>query len=88
MLWSLFIGLVAGWLAGQIFKGSGFGILGNIVVGVVGAFIGGILFNMLGIGAYGTLGSIVVSTIGAVVLLWIPFILYSQKEFKTKKQNT
>ena len=71
MLWSLFIGLIAGWLAGQIFKGSGFGILGNIVVGVVGAFIGGILFNMLGIGAYGTLGSIVVSTIGAVVLLWI-----------------
>jgi uncharacterized membrane protein YeaQ/YmgE (transglycosylase-associated protein family) len=71
MLWSLFIGLVAGWLAGQIFKGSGFGILGNIVVGVVGAFIGSMLFGLLGIDAYGTLGSIVMSTIGAVVLLWI-----------------
>ena len=71
MWWSLFIGLVAGWLAGQIFKGSGFGILGNIVVGVVGAFIGGILFNLLGIGAYGTIGSIIMSTIGAIVLLWI-----------------
>ena len=71
MLWSLFIGLVAGWLAGQIFKGSGFGVLGNIVVGVVGAFIGGILFNLLGINAYGTFGSIVMSTIGAIVLLWI-----------------
>lgn len=71
MLWSLFIGLIAGWLAGQLFKGSGFGLLGNIVVGVVGAFIGGILFSILGIDAYGTLGSIVMSTIGAVVLLWI-----------------
>ena len=71
MLWSLFIGLVAGWLAGQLFKGSGFGLLGNIVVGVVGAFIGGILFNLLGIDAYGTLGSIVMSTIGSFVLLWI-----------------
>lgn len=71
MLWSLFIGLVAGWLAGQFFKGSGFGLLGNIVVGVVGAFIGGILFNFLGISAYGTIGSVIMSTIGAVVLLWI-----------------
>lgn len=71
MLWTLFIGLVAGWLAGQIFKGSGFGIIGNIIVGVVGAFIGSMIFNLLGIGAYGTVGSIVVSTIGAIVLLWI-----------------
>ncbi|MDU4961373.1 MAG: GlsB/YeaQ/YmgE family stress response membrane protein [Sporomusaceae bacterium] len=71
MLWSLFIGLVAGWLAGQFLKGSGFGLLGNIVVGVVGAFIGGILFNVLGISAYGTIGSVIMSTIGAVVLLWV-----------------
>ena len=71
MLWSLFIGLIAGWLAGQFFKGSGFGLLGNIVVGVLGAFIGGILFNLLGINAYGTIGSVIMSTIGAIVLLWI-----------------
>ncbi|MCX7780759.1 MAG: GlsB/YeaQ/YmgE family stress response membrane protein [Negativicutes bacterium] len=71
MLWSLFIGAVAGWLAGKIFRGGGFGLVGDIIVGVVGAFIGGILFNLIGINAYGTIGSIITATVGAVVFLWI-----------------
>lgn len=71
MLWSLLIGLVSGWLAGIISRGGGFGIWGDLVIGVVGSFIGGFLFNMIGISAYGTIGSIVSSTIGAIILLWV-----------------
>ena len=71
MIWSLFVGLIAGWLAGQITRGGGFGMLGNLVVGVAGAGIGSILFGMVGIGSSGTLGSIVISTAGAVIFLWL-----------------
>ena len=64
------IGAVAGWLAGLIVKGYGFGIIGNIVVGIVGSFIGGWLFGQLGwFGDNGILGSILGATIGAVILL-------------------
>lgn len=71
MLWFLFVGLIAGWLAGQIMRGSGFGILGDIIIGVVGAFLGGFVFNLLGLSAHGTIGSIVTATVGAIVLLWL-----------------
>lgn len=65
----LFIGLIAGWLAGVMFKGSGFGILGDIVVGVVGAGIGGWIFGKLGLSAYGFGGAILMAFIGALTLL-------------------
>lgn len=69
LLWFLLIGLIAGWLASAV-VGGGFGILGDIVVGIVGAFIGGYLFQTLGIAAGGgMLGSIIVATVGAIVLL-------------------
>jgi uncharacterized membrane protein YeaQ/YmgE (transglycosylase-associated protein family) len=67
----LIIGAVAGWLAGKLMKGGGFGLLGNIVIGIIGAFIGGFLFGLLGISAGGWIGSIVTATIGAVVLLYV-----------------
>ena len=71
-LWFLIVGLVAGWLAGVLVNGGGFGLIGDLVVGVVGAFIGGFLFSFLGLSSNGGLiGSIVVATIGAVVLLII-----------------
>ena len=69
LIWFLLVGLVAGWLAGKLTKGSGFGVLGDIVIGVIGAYIGGFLFRQVGVAAGGTLGSIVVATIGAVVLV-------------------
>ena len=66
------IGLVAGWLAGQFMKGGGFGVVGDIVVGVIGALLGGFLFSSLGISSGGGLiGAIIVATIGAIVLLLI-----------------
>lgn len=71
-LWFLIVGLIAGWLAGVLVKGGGFGLVGDLVVGVIGAFLGGWLFSTLGVAAGGgLLGSIVVATIGAVVLLFL-----------------
>ena len=72
LLWFLIVGLVAGWLAGVLVKGGGFGLIGDLVVGVIGAVVGGWLFSTLGASVGGGLvGSIIVATIGAVVLLII-----------------
>ncbi|MDF2633513.1 MAG: Transglycosylase-associated protein [Pelosinus sp.] len=71
MLWFLLIGIIAGWLAGNLTKGEGFGLIGDLVVGVVGSFIGGHLFSLLGLSAYGTIAEIIMATVGAIVLLWI-----------------
>lgn len=70
IIW-LIIGAVAGWLAGKIMKGGGFGLLGNVIIGIIGAFIGGFVFGLLGITAGGIIGSIVMATVGAVLLLYI-----------------
>lgn len=71
-LWFLIVGLVAGWLAGVLVKGGGFGLIGDLVIGVIGACLGGWLFGIFGASAGGGLvGSIVVATIGAVVLLLV-----------------
>lgn len=68
----LIIGGVAGWLARLIFKGDGFGILGNIVIGVLGAVLGGRLFGILGISVGGeTIGPVITATVGAIVLLFL-----------------
>ena len=66
----LLIGAVAGWLAGQIVQGTGFGLIGDIIIGIVGAFIAGWLFPQLGIhlGA-GIVAEIISATIGAILLL-------------------
>ena len=67
----LAIGAVAGWLAGTLMKGGGFGLLGNIVIGIIGAVVGGFVFGLLGVTAGGLLGSIITSTAGAVILLFV-----------------
>ena len=68
----LFVGLVAGWLAGKIVQGTGFGIIGDIVVGIVGAFISTLLFPRFGFHLGGGLVSeIIYSAIGAIILLLI-----------------
>jgi len=70
-IWFILIGLAAGWLAGQLVKGGGFGLVGDIVVGVIGALLGGFLFSTFGVSTGGgLLGSLIVATIGAVVLLF------------------
>ena len=68
----IIVGLVAGFLASHVMRGVGFGIVGDVVIGLVGAFIGGLLFSLLLPGSSaGILGSIVVSFIGAIILLAI-----------------
>lgn len=68
----LLIGAAAGWLAGQIVSGYGYGLLGNIVVGIVGAFVASLLLPRLGLGPdAGIVGSIIAATMGAVILLLV-----------------
>jgi uncharacterized membrane protein YeaQ/YmgE (transglycosylase-associated protein family) len=67
----IIVGLIAGWLAGQVMKGGGYGILVDIILGILGGIIGGWVFGLLGLHAGGLIGSIVVSFVGAVILVWI-----------------
>ena len=68
----LLVGLVAGWLAGKIVQGTGFGLIGDIAIGIVGAFIASWLLPRLGIGlGVGLIRAIIDATIGAVLLLVI-----------------
>ena len=68
-IWTLLIGLVAGWLAGLFMEGRGFGMLGDIIVGVLGAIVGAWCFSFLGLSAYGTIGFLLMAFLGSVVLL-------------------
>lgn len=69
LLGFLFIGLIAGWLAGLIMRGSGFGIFGDLFVGVLGSFLGRWIFGMLNLPIGGFIGSILCATAGAIVLV-------------------
>jgi uncharacterized membrane protein YeaQ/YmgE (transglycosylase-associated protein family) len=71
LIW-IIVGLIAGWLAGQVMKGGGYGVLMDIILGLLGGLLGGWIFNMLGIWqGRGMIGSIIVAFIGAVILVWI-----------------
>jgi len=71
LLWFLLIGLIAGWLAGKIMKGSGYGLVGDLVLGIIGAMIGGHLFAWFGILTYGFIADVIVATVGAVLLVLV-----------------
>jgi uncharacterized membrane protein YeaQ/YmgE (transglycosylase-associated protein family) len=72
LLWFVVIGALAGWLAGQFMRGHGFGLLGDIIVGIIGAFLGGYLFRAVGVEiGRGLAGSLIVAFVGAVLLLFI-----------------
>lgn len=78
MLWTIVVGIIAGWLAGLIMKGGGFGILWDLILGIAGAVVGGWLVGLLGFSpGGGTLGAIVVATIGAVFLIFLSRLLRS-----------
>jgi uncharacterized membrane protein YeaQ/YmgE (transglycosylase-associated protein family) len=67
----LLIGVLAGWLGGLIMRGGGFGLWGNLLVGVIGAFLGGFVFDILGISTTGMVGSLITAVAGAVLLLFL-----------------
>ena len=71
LLLFLLIGLVAGWLASRIMGSGGYGLVGDLIIGVIGAFLGGWLFSLLHISLGGILGSLVTAVAGALVLLWV-----------------
>jgi uncharacterized membrane protein YeaQ/YmgE (transglycosylase-associated protein family) len=71
LIWWIVVGLIAGFLAGKVMKGGGFGVLMDIVIGIAGAILGGFVFGLVGIHAGGLIGSIVVAFVGAVILIWI-----------------
>ena len=78
MLYSIIVGLIAGWLAGQVMKGGGYGLVVDIILGLLGGIIGGWLFGALGIWpGGGIIGSVIVSFIGAVFLVGITRMLKS-----------
>lgn len=70
-IWFIIIGAVAGWLAGQIVRGHGFGLWADIIVGVIGAFIGGFLLSAIGISTYGLIGQLIASVVGAIILVLV-----------------
>jgi uncharacterized membrane protein YeaQ/YmgE (transglycosylase-associated protein family) len=67
----LIVGLIAGWLAGKVSRGRGFGCIANIILGLIGAILGGWIFTKLGIFGGGLIYSIAAATLGAVVLVAI-----------------
>lgn len=71
----LLIGLIAGWIATTFMRGSGMGLLGNLVIGVIGAFVGGFLLRLIGFTAAGLIGQLITATLGAIVLLYAVQVL-------------
>lgn len=78
-IWFIVIGALAGFIAGKIMRGGGFGILINLLLGIVGGVLGGWVFDLFGLGSKGLIGNLVTSVVGAVLILWIA-------SFFTKKE--
>ena len=70
-LWYIIIGIAAGFLAGKIMRGGGFGVIINLILGIAGGVLGGWVFGLLGIAASGIIGSLITATVGAILMLWI-----------------
>ena len=71
LIWAVLIGLIAGWLAGTVMKGRGYGVLMDIVLGIVGGMVGRFVFALLGLSSWNVIGSIIMSFVGAVILIWL-----------------
>lgn len=68
---TIIIGILAGYIAGLIWKGGGFGLIGNLAIGIAGAFIGGFLFRLAQFRGTGLISDIITATVGALLLLWV-----------------
>jgi|HubBroStandDraft_6_1064221.scaffolds.fasta_scaffold1496893_1 uncharacterized membrane protein YeaQ/YmgE (transglycosylase-associated protein family) len=79
MLGSIFLGMIAGWIAGLVMRGSGFGIIADIIIGLVGAVIGRWIFSLIGATAHGRIGYLAMSVIGAMVLVAIVHALEASR---------
>lgn len=80
ILVTLIIGAAAGWLGSMIFKGSGLGLLGNIVVGIVGSFVGYWLLGKIGVDlGTGWIGAILTGALGALIILFVINLLFRRR---------
>ncbi len=75
LVYEILIGILAGWLAGKIMRGRGFGVLLDLVIGIVGSLLGGFVFSLLGLYSGSLLGSLVIATVGAMLLLYLVRLL-------------
>jgi len=71
LIYWIMVGLIAGWLAGQVMKGGGYGVVVDIVLGILGGIVGGWVFGVLGFHAGGTIGQNIVAFVGGVILVWV-----------------
>jgi uncharacterized membrane protein YeaQ/YmgE (transglycosylase-associated protein family) len=71
LFWEIVIGILAGYLAGRIMRGRGYGIVIDLLLGVAGSILGGIVFGLLGLYSSGLVGQLVIATAGAVLLIYI-----------------
>ncbi|MEP0265506.1 GlsB/YeaQ/YmgE family stress response membrane protein [Dokdonia sp.] len=77
---TLIIGALAGWLGSKLYKGSGLGIIGNIIVGIIGSFVGNWLLRKLGVSlGSGWIGAILTGAIGAIVILFLFNLIFKKK---------
>jgi uncharacterized membrane protein YeaQ/YmgE (transglycosylase-associated protein family) len=74
MIGSIIIGLIAGWITGLLMRGSGFGVIADIIIGLVGAVIGRIIFSVFSVAPTGRIGYLAMSVIGAIVLVSIAHV--------------
>jgi len=79
LLLFLVIGILAGFLAGKIMKGSGFGLIGDLIIGVIGSFIGVWVFGLLGISSGGIIGLLLAGIVGALILLYVVRLARSRR---------
>ena len=71
LIWQIVIGILAGFLAGKIMRGKGYGVLIDLFLGILGSVLGGFIFGLLGLYATGLVGRLVVATAGAVFLIFV-----------------
>jgi uncharacterized membrane protein YeaQ/YmgE (transglycosylase-associated protein family) len=75
----LLIGIAAGWIAGRLTRNRGFGLIGNLVIGIIGALVGAFLLPRVGLKATGLLGFLIQSTVGALVLLLLLGLAFKKR---------
>ncbi len=71
IIWWILVGIIAGWLTGKIMKGTGYGFLGDLAIGILGAIAGGTIMEHLGFGGGGLIYTILIATLGAIVLVFL-----------------
>ena len=87
-IWYILIGILAGYLAGKITRGGGFGLFTNLLLGIVGGVLGGWVFSLLGFQTTSIIGNLTTSTVGAILLLWIASFLNEATEtFQLQESN-